>query len=259
MVKTFAFLAAGLLLGVGASGFVGANHHMGKFNTKSATATASSTWSHSGNDKGMGGLMGNLISDAATALKLSPSTVKADLKAGDTLATIAVDNGSSASALEASLLADAESALAAAVSAGKITSAKQTAIESKLSTMIDHFVTSSPQAMYGGRGAGMLMGNLISDAATALKLSPSTVKADLKAGDTLATIAVDNGSSASALEASLLAEEESALAAKVSAGKITSAEQTSIESKLSTMIDQVVTGHWGHPRPMSSTSTSTAS
>ncbi len=141
MVKTLAFLAAGLLLGVGASGFVGANHSMGKFNTKSTTATASSTWSHSGNGKGMGGLMDHLITDAATALKLSPATVKADLQAGDTLATIAVANGSSASALEASLLAEEESALAAQVSAGKITAAQQTAIESKLSTMIDHVVT----------------------------------------------------------------------------------------------------------------------
>ncbi len=255
MVKSLAFVAAGLLLGVGASGFVGVSPHAGSLHAKLATTTSSSGWTKQGHGHWMGGVTGNLVTEAATTLKISTATVQADRKAGDSLATIAVDNGSSASALEAALLTDAQSAIAAAVSAGKITSTQATTIESKLSAMIDQQVTSSPSAMQGGLGGGRMMGNLVTETATTLKISTATVQADLKAGDTLATIAVDNGSSASALEAALLTDAESSIAAAVSAGKITSAQATTVESKLSAMIDQAVTGQWAHGGSMPATST----
>lgn len=189
---------------------------------------------------------GNLMADAAKALNISTSTLQADMKAGDSLATIAANNGSSATALEATLLADAKAQIQSSVSSGKITSTQATTIEAHLSTMIDNFVTMKPGSMKAGKGGmGALMGTLQSDVAKALNISTSTLQADMKAGDSLATIAANNGSSATALESALTTDATNEINSLVSSGKITSTQATSIEANLSKMIDAYVTNKPG--------------
>ncbi|WP_053960008.1 hypothetical protein [Sulfobacillus thermosulfidooxidans] len=196
------------------------------------------------------GLMGPVLPTVAKDLNLSPSTVRADLKAGQSLATIAQDHGSSAAALENTLLTDAKARINLAVSKGRISQTQANKIEAHLSTRIEHMVTHSGLPMPGAwnhkpRHFG-LMGPVLPTVAKDLNLSPSTVRADLKAGESLATIAANHGSSATALENTLLTDAKARINLAVSKGRISQTQANKIEAHLSTRIDQMVT-HSGLP------------
>jgi len=255
MVKSLAWIAASAFVGVGAMGAVAVTHQGSSpsairaanlLMAGNAPASPSDSWSGHGGP----GLMGNLVQNVAQALNLSTSTVTADLKAGQSLATIAQNHGSSASALEATLLQDAESQIQHAVSTGHLTASQASHIEAHLSTRIDHLVTATPGTGGFPRPMGRGWGHLLNDAAQALNLSTSTVTADLKAGQSLATIAQNHGSSASALEATLLQDAESQIQHAVSTGHLTASQASQIEAHLSTRIDHLVTATrtgWAHP------------
>ena len=249
MLKGITIMAAGVLVAGGAGLAVTSHNGAQKgsalqnvelsANAKAPTSAKNGRahWGH----KGGFGPMGTLMADAAKTLNISTSTLRADMKAGQSLATIAQANGSSAAALESALLADAQTQMQAAVTAGKMTAAQETAITPHLSTMIDQMVTHSGQWMKGGPGGYGMAGHLMAGVAKDLNISTTTLRTDLKDGQSLATIAQANGSSAASLESTLLASAQAKIQSAVSAGKITSAQATSIESHLSTMIDQMVT------------------
>ncbi|PSR33929.1 MAG: hypothetical protein C7B44_14285 [Sulfobacillus thermosulfidooxidans] len=258
MLKPITIMAAGILVAGGAGLAVtahGGTHSASTLQnielSANAQASGSNSPAHWGHRDGFGP-RGQWMKDAAKALNLSTSTLKADLKAGQSLATIAQDHGSSASALESTLLSDAKAKIQAAVSAGKMTQTQATQMESHLSTMIDQMVTRTGMMPKGGawnhRGGFGMMGNVMSTIAKDLNISTSTLKADLKAGQSLATIAQDHGSSASALESTLLSDAQAKIQSAVSAGKLTQTQATQMESHLSTLIDQMVThsGPMGH-------------
>ncbi len=211
---------------------------------------------------GFGGGM-NVMANAAKALNISQSTLQTDMKAGKSLADIAVAQGSTAAALESTLLTDAQTQMASAVSAGKMTAAQETSMSANLSKMIDQMVTHAGGTFkggaHGGFGGGM---NVMANAAKALNISQSTLQTDMKAGKSLADIAVAQGSTAAALESTLLTDAQAQLASAVSAGKMTAAQESAMSSHLSTMIDQMVThsghmqGGWGHKAPAASSTAS---
>ncbi|SMC04121.1 hypothetical protein SAMN00768000_1475 [Sulfobacillus thermosulfidooxidans DSM 9293] len=264
MMKSITILAAGLLVAGGASltgvlhGETPAGSTLQNIElSANAKAPASNSQRHSWHH-GKHGFAGRfMMVDAAKALNISPSMLKADLKAGDSLATIAQDHGSSTTALENTLLADAKARINQAVSAGKLTQTQATKIDAHLSTRIDRMVT-HPGFMHGPwshkRHHFGLMGHVLPTVAKDLNISPSTLKADLKAGDSLATIAQDHGSSATALENILLADAKARINQAVSAGKMSQTQASRIETHLSTWIDQIVThpgfmhGPWSHKR-----------
>jgi len=158
MLKSLAWIAAtGAFIGVGSIGAVAVTHQASNPSEVSAAkmlmagnnpAKPSEAWHDHG--PGMIGF-GNLITDAAKALNLSPGTVQADLKAGQSLATIAANHGSSASALEATLVQDATTQIQSAVAAGKLSATQASQLETHLSTMIDRMVTDT-RPMYPGWG-----------------------------------------------------------------------------------------------------------
>lgn len=84
-------------------------------------------------------MMGHLRNVAKT-LKISSNTVTANLKSGQSLATIAQRTGSSAAILETTLLQDAKSQIQNAVATDHLTSAQTTRIESRLTPIIDNWV-----------------------------------------------------------------------------------------------------------------------
>ncbi|NMP21938.1 hypothetical protein [Sulfobacillus harzensis] len=195
------------------------------------------------------GFMRPLCTDAAQALNIAPSTLKTDLQKGESLATIAQAQGSSTKALEATLLKDATAQIQSAVSAGKLTSVEASRLKAHLPTIIKKLVT-IPLAHPWGLMAPHRMGfmrPLRTDAAQALNISPSTLKTDLQKGESLAAIAHAHGSSTKALEATLLKDATAQIQSALSAGKLTPARATQMESHLNTVIDRWVTGSMHAP------------
>ncbi|HEX4518604.1 MAG TPA: hypothetical protein VH063_03380, partial [Gaiellaceae bacterium] len=209
------------------------------------------------------GLAGD-SSAAATYLGLTADQIKTDLKNGKTLAQIAVAQGKTADGLVQAILKEQEANLDKAVAAGKLTSDQEQAIEKNLETMITNIVNGTRPAVGGpstaapfaggpgfghgpggGLGARLGIGPFgadLSAAATYLGLTADQIKTDIKGGKTLAQIAVAQGKTADGLVQAILGAQESNLDKLVTNGKLTSAQEQTIEKGLATMITNIVNG-----------------
>jgi hypothetical protein len=158
-----------------------------------------------------------IISDAAGQLNVTPS------------------------ALSAALIKAIDDQLNAEVTAGQLSQAQATALQARLAS--GH----APLFNLGGRpavparlGVGLAVG--LGAAETYLGLSATQIRTDMQGGQTLAQIAVAQGKTAAGLIAALLSAEEAKLSAAVTAGTISSAQQTTIETKLQNAITALVNG-----------------
>ena len=186
-----------------------------------------------------------LARETAAALNIRPRTLMSDLAAGQTPAAIAVSEGSSASALEATLTTDLTNWVSHAVTIGRLSQTRAAKREARIPTLVDRFVTQQPP-----RRPRLAPGlALFKDAAQALNLNGATLRGELRQGESLATIAAQHGSSAAALESTLTADVEAALQKAVSAGKMSETRATAIEQHLPARIDRFVTRTFaGHGR-----------
>jgi hypothetical protein len=95
-----------------------------------------------------------------------------------------------------------------------------------------------PGFAFGGLG---LMGG-ITDVATYLGLTPADLGTQLRAGKTLADIATAQGKTVDGLKAAITAAATKQLDAAVTAGKLTSAQETKVLAGLATRLDDLVNG-----------------
>jgi hypothetical protein len=203
-----------------------------------------------GGGRGVGGFgLGLDPSVAVTYLGLTTAELRTDMQNGQTLAQIAVAQGKTADGLVSALVTAADSKLASAVSAGKLTSTQESTIEANLQTEITAIVNSThPGGGFGGgfgrfgRGAGGGLGSDFSAAATYLGLTTAQIHTDMKSGQTLAQIAVAQGKTADGLVSALVTAEQAKLASAVSAGKLTSTQESALEANLQTQITNLVNG-----------------
>lgn len=245
MMKHLVLAAAGVLMAGGAAGAWAGYHHSvtaaAQINAQSSTATNMPGpkwgWGHHRSFI--------LLNDAAKALNVSSSALRADLKAGDTLAQIASAHGSSGAALASTLEADVKASIQTAVQNGTLTSAQAAQITQHVPTMVEAFVNQTPNLTFGGgfRGHGNpIFGNVAVETATALNLPVSTIKADLKAGESLAAIANSTkGYSAAILETALEKDADTAIQNAVTQGKLTATEATRLQSHVTAMVTRLVT------------------
>ena len=89
----------------------------------------------------------------------------------------------------------------------------------------------------GGRGPGDLTA-----AASYLGVTTAVLQTDLQGGQTLAQVATAQGKTVDGLVSALVAAEKTHLDADVTAGKITAAQETTIESTLTQRITDAVNG-----------------
>ncbi len=239
LIKSVALLGAGVLV-AGGGGLALAHSASHSHSTVTLGAKISTKHNQSIKDGHHGGWIGvhRLIPEVAKALGISESTLRADLKAGQTLSEIASSHGSSATALEQSLIKIANSQIQKAETSGKISAAEATKMKTMLSTMIDRMVTHSMS--HHGKGFGF-MGVIQKDLASALNVSPTTLRADLQSGQSLATIAKSQNISLTTLEGTLVKDATSAIQSGVTSGKLTATEASHIESNLTQMVDTLVT------------------
>jgi hypothetical protein len=172
------------------------------------------------------------LADLATRLNVTPSALGAAIKATDS------------------------DQINAALAAGKLTSAEAATLRQRLAQSTNAPLLGAGLGdrrfggrRFGGRGLGG-RGLLGLDAIVTnyLGISSATLRSDLAAGQSLATIANagTTGRSADGLSSAITAAETSRLTAAVSSGKLTSAQEqrrlTSLSSRISALLSRVWTG-----------------
>jgi hypothetical protein len=196
--------------------------------------------------------MGANLAAVTSYLGISAATLASDLRSGKTLAQIADSTpNKSAAGLIQTLVTDAQTKLAAAVSAGKLTQSQSDAISTNLTQAITNIVNGTfPAGLRPGGfspgpgfGRGFGPGALLSTAATYLGISAATLKTDLQSGKTLAQIAdsTPNKSAAGLIQA-LVADQQADLAKAVTAGKLTQAQSDALSANLTQRVTALVNG-----------------
>lgn len=183
---------------------------------------------------------GSVVATAVAYLGVDRTTIAADLKAGQSLAQIATAHGKTADGLVAALLAPAKLKLDAAVAAGRLTSAQETAFLARLQTAVTAIVNhaSRPHVAPVRVTTASILGPVL----TYLGLDFRGVVAQLRSGKTLAQIAVAQGKTASGLVDAVVASVKAQLDARVTAGKLTAAQETSFLATLQTNVAKLVNG-----------------
>jgi hypothetical protein len=145
-------------------------------------------------------------------------------------------------ALVAAVKAAATDQINAAVAAGRLTQAQGTAAEHRIAqstgVSFGRGFAGGGFARGGFSGGG---GQIDATAAQYLGISETTLRSDLKAGHSLATIATSTtGKSVTGLKAAIIAAETTRLNSAVSIAKITQAQETRRLADLSSRIDSML-------------------
>lgn len=119
-----------------------------------------------GRHGGPGGHRGAKLEGAATYLGLTEAQLRAELESGKTLAEVAKDQGRSVDGLKATLKAEIEKQLDAAVEAGRLTQMQAEEKLSRMSDRLDDIVNGAAHAGgHHGRGWGGPAAAIVSAAA----------------------------------------------------------------------------------------------
>jgi hypothetical protein len=171
----------------------------------------------------------------ASYLGLTPAQLREQLKAGKTLAQIAIAQGKSVSGLEDAIYADVQAHLDRAVANGRLSAAREQAILTRLKAHLDDIVNHAAPAF--GRHAGLRFGAAV---AAYLGITPAQLRTELRAGRSLAQIATEHGKTVDGLKAVILDAVKARLDKAVSSGRLTSAQEKTILDRLSAHLDQLV-------------------
>jgi hypothetical protein len=194
-------------------------------------------------DNGMRG-GADLMTAAATYIGITPADLKTQLAAGKSLADIAVANGKTRDGLIAALTA---------------------AEQQSIATFVDQKGTGFPGGPNGGpgnggpgRGRGFgfgAQGDPLAAAATFLGTTAADLKTKMASGQTLAQIATAAGKTRDTLIQALVADATTKIEAAKTAGKLTPAQATQLETgltdRMTKLVDATETEGRG-PRPSSS-------
>jgi hypothetical protein len=156
--------------------------------------------------------------------------------------------GIQSSALTAALQKAEDNQIDAQVTAGTITATQGAAIKAKIDAGTVPLVGVGVGGDHGGfghggpGGPGGGPGGNLDAAATYLGVTTAVLQTDLQGGQTLAQVATAQGKTADGLVSALVTAAKSDLDAAVTAGKLTAAQETSIEADLTTHITDLVNG-----------------
>ena len=195
-------------LAVGGGGALASGHNGGSAKS-TATTKSSKSDSHLGP-----------LSVAATYLGLTTDALRTQLGTGKSLADVATAQGKPVSGLEDALLANLQTDLDADVTAGRITSDRETQILANARTQIAAQVarTGGAGGHAGFGGPGVQAGGGVQQAAAQyLGLTDAQLQTQLQAGKSLADVATAQGKTAAGLKAALVTQFSSTLDAYINA------------------------------------------
>jgi DNA-binding transcriptional MerR regulator len=176
--------------------------------------------------KGPKGARGGPVQSAAKYLGVTVEQLREQLKAGNSLAQAATSAGKTVKGLEDAIFADAKANLDQAVTDGKLTAEKEAQILQRLRDKVDEIVnrTGPPARAKAGKpgkqkGAAALR-SAVQATATYLGLTVDQIREQLKAGKSLAQVAVASGKTVAGLEAAIVADAKTVIDKLVADGKI---------------------------------------
>jgi hypothetical protein len=174
----------------------------------------------------------------ASYLGLTPAQLRAQLRAGKTLAQIAVAQGKTVAGLEDAIYKDVQTHLDQAVANGRLTSAQEQAMLAQLKAHLDDIVNhAGPPAGADGGARGAHFGAAVT---SYLGLTRAELRTQLRNGKSLAQIAVAQGKTVAGLKAAILAAAKTRLDKAVSSRKLTAAQEKTLLDKLAAHIDDLV-------------------
>ena len=178
---------------------------------------------------------------AVAYLGVAPAKLLAELRSGRTLAQVAdATPGRSAAGLVDRIVATRRAALAAAVKAGGLPPAQESAALASLRGRV-----STRVARAGGypSSVGRLAGRASAAAAAYLGMPQAQLRSELRSGRTPAQVAqTTRGKSVSGLIAAIIADTRSRLAASVTAGRLTATREQLLLANLERRVAAQVSG-----------------
>jgi hypothetical protein len=173
----------------------------------------------------------------ASYLELTPAQLREQLRAGKTLAQIAVAQGKTVSGLEDAIYADVQAHLDQAVAKGKLTAAQEQAILTRLKAHLDDIVNHAfPLAgRHGPKRPGF-----VGAVATYIGITPAQLRTELRTGKSLAQVATAHGKTVDGLKSAILAAVKAKLDKAVSSGRLSAAQEQAVLDRLAAHLDQLV-------------------
>jgi hypothetical protein len=176
---------------------------------------------------------GVLLKAAAQYLGVDRATLAKDLRGGQTLAQVADARRKSVDGLEAAMVAAVKTKLDVAVSAGRLTSAREQQVLARVQELVGRLVNAKLAARPAAKA------RLLGIAAKYIGVTPKALRAEVK-GKSLARVATAHGKTAAGLEAALLAPFKARLDKAVSAGRISSADAQAKLARISARLAEAV-------------------
>ncbi len=176
--------------------------------------------------------MGGEFQVIADALGVDVATLRTEMQSGKTIADIAKEKNVELTTIVDAVVAKAQENLTTAVTDGRLTQEQADAQIALLKANLNVMFTKSFMQGAGNRPGFGQMGNGMFDVlAKALNIDVTTLQTDLKDGKTIADIAKENNVELSTVVDTVVAEQEAALKAAVTSGRLTQ-EQSDAEIAL---------------------------
>jgi hypothetical protein len=189
----------------------------------------------------------------ASYVGLTEAQVRAQLEAGKSLADIAKAQGKTVAGLETAIYNAAKADMDKAVAAGKLTASEESTRLADLKSHLDDIVnrTGPPPGGPGHGPGGPGHAAIAAAVASYLGLTDAQVRTQLQAGNSLGQIATAQGKTVAGLKTAIYNAVKADLDKAVTAGKITSAEESTRLADLQSHLDDIVnrTGPPGPPHP----------
>ena len=176
---------------------------------------------------------GVLLRAAAQYLGIDRAVLAKDVRSGQTLAQIAGARGKSVSGLEAAMVAAVKTKLDTAVTAGRLTSAREQQVLARVQKVVARLVNAKLAARPAAKA------RLLGVAASYIGIKPKALVGELK-GKSLAQVATAHGKTAAGLKAALLAPFKARLDTAVAAGRISSADAQARLARISARLDALI-------------------
>ena len=176
---------------------------------------------------------GAVLKAAVQYIGVSRAELLKDARAGQTLAQIATAHGKTVAGLEAAMLA----AIKAKLETSKLTPAQQQAKLARAEKLVDRLVNAKLAA---GKQRAAKAG-LLRLSAKYIGVTPQALRAELKAGKSLAQVATGHGKTAAGLKAAILKPIQTRLTKAVASGRLTSAQAQTRLDRLSARLDKLIT------------------
>ncbi len=166
--------------------------------------------------------MGGEFQVIADALGVDLATLRTDLQSGKTIADIAKEKNVELSTVVDAVVAERQTALATAVTDGRLTQEQADAQITVLKANLDALFTQKFDQQLGNRPGFAERTNPILDVIVkALGVDAATLQTDLQSGKTIADIAKEKNVELSTVVDAVVAERQTALATAVTDGRLT--------------------------------------